>query len=288
MPWATRPLDPSADADKLVALWERSIPTWPIPRDRLLSATHSGHVAEHDGRIVGAIATHPEGAVRYLMVDPAMRRRGIGSALHDVAIASLGPLGRTKLLLGWGGRPYIWPGIPRDLPGAQPFFERRGWVMKHISADLAQDLSTYVRPKDAFDRAAAAGVTFAICRVKEREHGAWVPFFREHLSQDPASILLGRDAHGDVVGALLMETRPRHASRWPAMLGDHAAEIGCVGVAAHRNGEGIGTALMAIATEHVRNAGARMAFLSWTVRFSFYERLGYRIWRDYRMAEIPL
>lgn len=296
MRWAIRPLDPTGDADEFVSLWQRSLPTWPIPRERLLAATREGHVVEHRGRIAGAIALLPAG-IAYLMVDPEMRGRGIGTALHNAALGSLTRQKVQKSVLGSGGRPHIWPGIPRDLPEAERFFARRGWTMGHISADLTQDLATYTTPPDVVYRAATAGVTFAVgtpedaddlLAYEEREHPNWVIFFRARVTTDPAAVLLGRDANGDIIAALLMEAPPRYECFWSTILGRDAAEIGCVGVAAHRNGEGIGTALMALATEHVRDARARIAYLSWTVRWSFYARLGYRVWREYQMAERSL
>lgn len=297
MTWSIRPLDRTRDADELVSLWQRALPTWPIRRDRLLAATPGGHVIEHDGQLAGAIAVHPAGGISYVLVDPEMRRQGIGSALHDAAIASLTQHRHAKAVLGSGGRPFVWPGIPRDLPDAECFFADRGWVTRGVSADLTQDLAAYATPPDALDRAAGAGVTFALCRpsdgaellaYEDREHPDWVVFFREHLASDPATILLGRDSDGSIVASLLMEAPPRYMCHWSTMLGDDAAEIGCVGVAARRNGEGIGTALVALATDHVRVAGGRVAYLSLTVRWSFYARLGYRVWREYLMADRSL
>lgn len=296
MGWPIRALDPEHDGNPIVALWERALPTWPIPRDRLLAATTAGHVVEDRGRLLGAIARQPTG-IGYLMVDPEMRRRGIGTALHDATVADLVRQGLGRAVLGWGGRPYIWPGIPRDLAGAERFFASRGWIMGHVSADLTQDVASYTAPKDMLDRAGAAGVRFALCgpgdaadvvAYEEREHPNWTPFFQDIVRTDPASILIARDGQGAVVAALLMEMPPRYTCRWSTMLGTDAAEIGCVGVAAHRNAEGIGTALMALATERVRDAGASVAYLSWTVRSSFYGRLGYRVWREYQMSELPL
>jgi GNAT superfamily N-acetyltransferase len=295
MPWSTRPLDLTRDADEICALWDRAVPTWPIRRERLLAATTDGHVAEDGGRLIGAVAIHPTAGIAYLIVAPEIRRRGLGSQLHDIAIRTLKDAGIGRAILGYGGvSAYVWPGIPRDLPDAEAFFAKHGWLPIGVSADLSQDLSGYERPAGALERAAAEGVTFKLGRTEdaadllayeELEHPNWVPYFRDHLGSDPSTILLGRDREGRVVTSLLMEVPPRYNCHWSALLGDAAAEIGCVGVAASLNGKGIGTALMALATEQVRDAGVRVAYLSWTVRWSFYARLGYRVWREYQMAE---
>jgi predicted N-acetyltransferase YhbS len=48
-------------------------------------------------------------------------------------------------------------------------------------------------------------------------------------------------------------------------------------------GHGIGTALVACASEILRDRGAGTCHIGWTVRESFYIRAGYRPWRRYRM-----
>jgi predicted N-acetyltransferase YhbS len=71
------------------------------------------------------------------------------------------------------------------------------------------------------------------------------------------------------------------------LLGPAAGTIGCVGVAAARQGEGIGTALVARASETLRDAGTRTCHIGWTTRESFYRRAGYRPWRRYAMFTRP-
>jgi GNAT superfamily N-acetyltransferase len=67
------------------------------------------------------------------------------------------------------------------------------------------------------------------------------------------------------------------------MLGPAAATIGCVGVAPHMQGRGIGTALVARASQILRDRGARACHIGWTVRESFCTRARYQPWRRYRM-----
>ena len=71
------------------------------------------------------------------------------------------------------------------------------------------------------------------------------------------------------------------------MLGPAAGTIGCVGVAAPMQGRGIGTALVAGASEILRDAGTRMCHIGWTVREPFYRRIGYHPWRRYAMFSAP-
>jgi hypothetical protein len=45
----------------------------------------------------------------------------------------------------------------------------------------------------------------------------------------------------------------------------------------------VGTAMVARASEILRDRGVRTCLIDWTVREDFYGRLGYRRWRRYLM-----
>lgn len=261
--------------------------------ERLLACVPDGFVVDRDDGLAGVVAVHSAGAIPFLVVDPVAQGRGIGSRLLAHAIQHLAGSGAVEARLGSGGAHYLWPGVPRDLPEALRFFLRRGWRQEHVATDLIQELRRFVLPSGTLARAAAARVSFTLCTAdvatevvayEEREHPQWLEFLRRRLSDDPSSVVVGRGADGQVVAACSMDIPPRFPCRWSRALGDDAGEIGCVGVARSRNGEGIGTALMAFATEQLRSRGARTGYLSWTVRRSFYGYLGYRPWRDYQMA----
>jgi len=289
-----RALDPARDRTKLFDLWDLTIGTkWPVHSDALMAATPLGYVFETVERFIGAIAFDETGAISYVIVDPSWRRQGIGRALYDAVVAhfaSAPPLWRL------GGQRSIWPGAPRDLPDAEPFFTKLGWVMGHTVVDMTRPTEGFATDPAVAARAVAAGVKFGFAKkgdakdvieYEAREHPVWVPYFRSRFPDEPGSVLLARDRKGAIVGALLIDLPPRHRGRWSRILGEDMAEIGCVGVAASMNGQGIGTALVAEATEIVKKAGAPIAYLAWTSRVTFYGRLGYTVWRDYREGSRP-
>ena len=260
--------------------------------DALMAATAVGYVFDGPDGLVGAIAFDESGAISYVIVDPSWRRQGIGRALHDAAVRHFATPPQWHL----GGQRSIWPGAPTDLPDAEPFFERLGWVMGHTVVDMSMRASDFRADPEHAARAAAAGVHFErasqddgddVIAYESREHPIWVPYFRSRFPADPASVLVARDRAGAVVGALLLNLPPRYRGRWSRILGEDMAEIGCVGVAAASNQQGIGTALVAEATQLVKDAGAPVAFLAWTSRVTFYGRLGYTVWREYRTATRP-
>ena len=111
----------------------------------------------------------------------------------------------------------------------------------------------------------------------------WVVWF-ERLE---ASVLVARDRAGGVVGTLLF-SGPPGATIYEPLLGRDAGTIGCVGVAAAARGAGVGSAMVARASELLRDAGTRACHIGWTQRERFYARLGYVPWRRYHMARRAL
>lgn len=85
-----------------------------------------------------------------------------------------------------------------------------------------------------------------------------------------------------MVGSLLFGG-PGGATIFEPMLGPDAGTIGCVGVAPAWQGRGIGTAMVARASEIPRDAGTGMCHIGGVSRETFYLRAGYRPWRRYRM-----
>ena len=87
----------------------------------------------------------------------------------------------------------------------------------------------------------------------------WVVWF-ERLD---ASVLVARDRAGGVMGTLLF-SGPPGATIYEPMLGRDAGTIGCVGVAAAVRGAGVGSAMVARASELLRDAGTRACHIGWT------------------------
>jgi GNAT superfamily N-acetyltransferase len=112
---------------------------------------------------------------------------------------------------------------------------------------------------------------------------SWLRAFRRATS--PA--LVARDRGGAIVGTLLFRGPP-DATIFTPMLGADAGTIGCVGVAAAARGAGVGSAMVARASELLRDAGTGVCHISWTEREWFYRRVGYLPWRRYRMAGRPI
>jgi GNAT superfamily N-acetyltransferase len=280
-----RVLDPAADRGLLEALWEAALaPAWPL-LSAGLDVVGAGLVAEQGGRPVGAVGFDTPGGIQLLVVEPAAQGRGVGSALLDAAVERLRDLGARHAALGSGGRGHIWPGVPTELRAATEFFARRGWRWQEVVFDLVADLRGYRTPAGVHERAGAvvelaAGAARADVVGFEAEH---FPDWRPYFERPEARILAARDGAGQVLGALLLEGR-ESPSPFAPMLGPDTGAIACVGVAEHAQGRGEGTALVARASELLRDEGVRGCHIGWTTRPGFYGFLGYELWRSYRMC----
>jgi mycothiol synthase len=244
------------------------------------------------GEALGVVAVDPAGSIPLLLVDPAVRRRGVGTRLLEAGLERLGALGAETVQLGSGGGDYIWPGVPDDLPAAAAFFAARGWRFDHVVADLTADLSGYEAPAWVGERQGRAGVSLQVMAERDRAEvlafeaasfPTWVVWF-ERLE---ASVLVARNRAGGMVGTLLF-SGPPGATIYEPMLGPAAGTIGCVGVAEAARGAGVGSAMVAMASELLRDAGTRTCHIGWTQRERFYARLGYAPWRRYHMARRSL
>ncbi len=285
--WVLRPFSGATDRVLVEALWSAALePRWPL-LPRAITMVRDGFVAVDRGRAVGCVAVDLAGSIPLMLVAPAHQRRGIGTSLLGAALAQLSASGVSVAHAGSGGTDYIWPGVPLDLPAAVGFFAARGWHADHDSLDLVADLRDYRPPPAAAERAAGAGVTIApamaadlvdVLAFEAAAFPSWTRWFRS----GNRDILLARDGAGMIVATLLFDG-PGADTVFLPMLAPAAATIGCVGVAPHMQGRGIGTALVARASEILRDRGAGACHIGWTGRESFYTRAGYRPWRRYRM-----
>jgi len=308
-----RPFVAERDAGAVFALWQATLgATWPLTAAqfrRVTDDTGPAHgrahfVAEDGAALVVFAATQvpphdpgapPVGHLPALLVAPSAWRRGIGTALHDRALAHLHEQGARRVQVG-GGVPRIWPGVPRDLPAALPFFRRQGWGFAETSYDLVRDLrdgrATMPSPQPG------GGVAIAVAAAEDvpdllsferREFPSWQGAYA-HVARlgDHADFLLARRAGGPVVGELILFTPRSHPERsdvlWTRLLGADCGGLGAVGVAASVRGRGIGTALVTCGSAMLHKRGVGNSCIGWTWLVDFYGRLGYRPWRSYAMS----
>jgi len=159
--------------------------------------------------------------------------------------------------------------------------------------DLIADLHGYQPPPGTSGRAERAGVTIEV----QAEPGPAVEVLAFEAANFPnwlrtfqagtSPVLVARDRGGAIVGALVFRGPP-DATIFTPMLGADAGTIGCVGVVVGARGAGVGSAMVALASELLRDTGTGVCHISWTEREWFYRRVGYLPWRRYHMAKRPI
>jgi predicted N-acetyltransferase YhbS len=302
-----QPYDQPADAAAVYALWQAALGRqWPIAAADFYQVLTGSplyqagdyFVACQDDRIAGFVAAQIDrsdpasAAIAALFVDPQFQRRGIGAALHTAALAHLQASGATQVQLGCGYS-YFWPGAPANLPAARPFFQAQGWEFNEPCYDLAQNMQEYHAPQDPPIDAVIELTTPAdapgLLEFERREFPHWLGPFQSTVDVgDFHDLLIARDPISRaIIGSLILYSPNAHPSRfdgfWKAILGDPLGEIGCVGVAEARHGQGIGSAMMVRAAAILKQRGVASVHIGWVYRVNFYRRLGYDLWREYDM-----
>lgn len=287
-----RPPSTPEELHAAVALSRMALePQWRFDESALTRCMDHALIGVIDGDVLGVAALHDgqKAAVNLVAVRSDARRRGVGTALVEIACHELRQRGHHSIVAAGAG-PYLWPGIPRDLPGAVDFFNARGWQFDVDVHDLTRSLLDYETPPDVAQRAREAEIDFGRANERERDHIAslapdhWYPGWDRHFAGAvPDDVVVGRRRNGDVVAALIVG-QPNRSSPWELMLGPGVTTIGCVGTLSTCRSEGIGTALVAHASELLRQSGGTTCHIGWTVLLDFYGRLGYRPWRSYATA----
>jgi ribosomal protein S18 acetylase RimI-like enzyme len=285
--WILRPFSGVADHDLVEALWLAAMKgRWPL-LPRAIAMVRDGFFAVEGGRTIGCVAVDLAGSIPLVLVAPRHQRRRIGTDLLSAGLGRLRAAGVSTVQAGSGGTDCIWPGVPADLPEAGRLFAKCGWQAGQDTLDLVADLPNYRAPALAAGSSAQDGITItpaapadvaAVMAFETTTFPHWARWFRA----ENRDILLARDHAGAICATLLLDG-PGADTVFEPMLGRAAATINCVGVAPRAQGRGIGTALVARASEILRDRGAGTCHISWTVRESFYTRAGYRPWRRYRM-----
>jgi beta-N-acetylhexosaminidase len=308
-----RPFEPERDAAAVFELWRATIgQQWPLPAQRfhsiILNPFAAGHrVATDSNRVVGFAAAHrawetaATATLTLLLVAPDMRRRGIGTALHDATLAHLRAQGIRHVLLG-AGAVHFWEGVPDNCPEALAFFQARGWTLTGTVYDLIQDVHDVRLPPDLTKRVGGT-VRFTTPTARDeihdlfafvaREFPNWLAEYRAIVERDTiADYLIGRDKGGAIVASLIMfspqSDQARADGTWSVLLGTAMGALGCVGVAEAERSRGIGLALVARGAEIVRERGGQTCHIHWTAVPGFYERLGYHIWHSFAMSSRDL
>ncbi len=259
----------------------------PVSEHVYLHLRHGGDVADHNllarsgDRLVGYAHLDPtdevEGASAELVVAPAERGKGIGSALVE-KLEELAP-GRRLRLWAHGTQ-------PAASALAAKFGFERARVLWQMRRSLLAPLPSPELPEGVAVRTFEPG----------RDEAAWIAVnsaaFATHPDQGGWSLedLLQREREGwfDPKGFFLAERDARLlAFHWTKVHGhehDHEpiGEVYVVGVHPEAQGLGLGKSMTLVGLHHLRSRGLAQVMLyvdeSNTTAISLYQRLGFSRW----------
>ena len=293
----------ATDEDKVYQLYNKILGNeWPIDKEQFYdvlvheppSKSVASFISVSQGKMNGFISTqimNKRGSIVLLLFEPGQGR--IGEKLLEKAMEHFRKNAVTNVQLGAGAYTSFWPGVPTNLPQLISFFERRGWQFSENSVDMVRDIGNYVTPKEVYERIGSIEVTLQFLKKNENEiekllvfehqnFPRWERYFSETLERQRLNeILVAKTKDNEMVGSLLVR---KQSVMWAKLLGDNIGTIGVLGVAESMRGKGIGLALAARATEILKEQHVQTCYLSWTWLTDWYGKLGYIVWREYKMS----
>lgn len=315
MAYAIRPLTADTDRNDVYQLWREALGSrWPIVASLLVQSLGlDGRESRRrrkfiklgafaDRRLIGVsvaeITAKTEATLILLAVLPDCRRLGVATRLiRDLRLA-FNAKGIETVTLGAGASQPLWHGVPLSLPGAIAFFESQGCVLDEASDDLVRDISDFSAPTTLLEHACRYGVHFeslsadstARLLLFEKTHFPyWRPFFSAAIASKSLRDILIAQRRGEIIGSTLLSEAPDcPGAQWAQRLGPRLGALGVIGVAPEHRGRGVGLALAAYAVQRLQSRGVQTCFLHWTHLRNWYGRLGFQVWEEYRLGQLPI
>lgn len=240
------------------------------------------------------------GYIQVLFVDLTYRNQGIGTKLLHHAESSLKRKGITKILLGSDPHHYF-PGIPSGDRTTISFFEREGYghqgTMYDLIHEYEQDDTLSASIPEIVD------VTFSLLQSHEQEDfvrflhdsfpGRWeyeaIHYFkyggtgREFVVLKKAGRIIGFCRINDAKSPFIAQN-----VYWSLLFNNELGGVGPLGIDDKERGHGYGLAIVEAGIAFLRRRGVKRIVIDWTELVTFYEKLGYHIWKSYELYEKEL
>jgi predicted N-acetyltransferase YhbS len=252
--------------DAIAALGQRSLLDAPSPAElrAALGAPDQPATVRGDPErgVVATVTSGDQGFVRFLAVDPAWRRRGIGGTLLAAAEADLRAAGARTVTVGTDAPHYLWAGVDTRELGAICLLERHKYQRVEANFNMDVDLRT-LPPDPGGWRAATPGDREAVDAWSARHWDFWRAELLRALEQ--GGLIVADDVDG--IAAVCAHDVTR------------AGFVGPVAVRPDLMGRGVGVAPLLGALHEMRRAGRTHAEVSWVGPVVPYARVGATIGR---------
>lgn len=243
---------------------------------------------EQEGELAGCSILEGN-AIRLLCVRPAYQGRGIGKKLVQRSEEYVRLQGYDKIVLGGLDSGLFLGAVlktqEREL-GYPLFWKQMGYTAEEGCIEMklalkefdleAQPVSLYPQGvKFEYYIGSLEQLEEAVAEVDEE----WVQYFRY---EDPKFVATRQ---GKIIGFTILSYDDEN------LLCDgkkKVGSIGCVGVIPEEREHGIGLAMVAHATQELKQHGCDEVFIHWTYLEKWYGRLGYRTFLTYWFGEKSL
>jgi GNAT superfamily N-acetyltransferase len=293
----------SSQYDTALSIWETAAhPDYPL-NARLLEhnalpctgESVEGRLAIHNGDPLGFILAYADGStgwVGLLAVDPAARRRGIGSELLAWAETWIGEQGCKRIRIGGNLRPFF-PGLPYAMREHLSFFEKRGYQTdpeQPYEYDIARSLEgyqpVYTKPAGANLILMQAGQEALLLEFLQREYpGRWEFEAREFVrngGRPEDYLLLWVESKVEGFCRLTREDSERPIERfYPQRLPHPWGQFGPLGISKAVRGQGLGGYMIDAAAAHLSSLGVKGCIIDWTSLVDLYGKFGFTIYNQY-------
>jgi predicted N-acetyltransferase YhbS len=252
--------------DDVVELCGRCLPD-PPSRDELQASLYSSEqrVTVRGAPGVGIVATVGEGAqgyIRLLGVDPAVRRRGHGTALLRAAEADLSALGATTVQVGADPPFYLYPGVESSHLPMLCLLERHGYGRGESTFNMAVDLDE-LAPDPGGHQLAGPDRRAEVAGWMQRHWPNWEAEALRALER--STLVVSHDGDG-MAGFCAFDV-------------NRAGILGPTAVRGDLWGQGVGRPLIVGSLHHLRARGHRRAEVAWVGPVRPYARVGARVSR---------
>lgn len=212
--------------------------------------------------IVATTCTGAQGYIRLLGVDPAVRRRGHGTALLRSAEADLSALGATSVQVGADPPYYLYPGVETTHTAMLCLLERHRYERGESNFNMRVDLRA-LPPDPGGHALAGSHERGEVATWMHRHWPHWEPEVRRALER--STLVIGRDGEG-MAGFCAFDV-------------NRAAVLGPTAVRGDLWGQGVGRPLIIGALHHIRARGHRYAEVAWVGPMRPYARVGAQVSR---------